>query len=476
MRRADLGATFAAIFVALLAATPAGADGPATRTLEWDELGRWRGYRLGDLRIEDAFVSEPIPREGPGYEVLLELDLRGRDGRLRAARCTWTYAGTLWRLSLACDARTEGSDVRTTLVLEEGGRGRVRGPVTLELVWRAQNLEVLALDFARPGGARVGEWSAAGLDGARFDLNDVALGGGRRLVVFTRDAALDEALELAALVTLFRSHALEDPNLIPARAETVATPLDAYPVVSAPAATDAGLEALIAEVEAAGAGQEASLLRTHVGARRRIDRGAGAWVERHPETPRVAIGLHLGSGFAPGPDGPPGGFGGVRVEVFGGVRIRALLLGLTFGLGVAPIDGGAFAAAAGVGGVGSALFSVGGEARYTLPLFASLEGVLGLGVAARLRLTDVTGWPEGGASQFGLAVAPIVGLQVPLWRANALGTRLVLGLEGAPEVSFWRGPGVRGPAGQEASAARLDAALSGTDVGVAVRFALRFEL
>jgi hypothetical protein len=371
-----------------------------------------------------------------------------------------------------------------TLVLDERGGGHVRGPVELDVAWRAQDLAVLALSFARPDGARVAEWSVGARDAlgssgfipAGGDLITALQEGGLRLLVHTSDAATDEAIELAALMTLLHSSTLEDPNVVPARADTVAIPLDAYPLASGPAEPDPTLDALIAAVDAAGARGEAALLRAHASPGRRIDRGAGPYVVRHPGAARVAVGLSFTTGAQPSPDGPPGAFGGGRVEVFGGVRIRALLLGLTFGLGVAPLDGAAFAASAGVAGVGSALFSVGLDARYAVPLFAGVEGVLGLGVTARLRLTDVTGWTDGAAAQFGLGVAPVVGLQAPLWRANALGTRLVLALEGAPEIGFWQAPGVRGPVGQEASAARLDAALSGTDVGVALRVGLRFEL
>lgn len=434
--------------------------------LSWETLGRWPGYGLNGYQIEEAFVSEPFAVGTAGFAELLELVVRSPQNGRREVRCTFTYSGLLWGFTMACDVRAEGPEVRTTFALLEGGRGRVRASANLEVHWQARNLEALELSFRRPGGTLVGELVA---DPGR------ALGG-PALALYGPSDAESEAMALLALSSLFLNSTVREPNLVPVDATTVAPRLDAYRPTRARTEEDAGVEGLLAEAEGEGQGDEAWLLRSHFRSDLRIDRALGPYIQRNPGAARVAMGLQMTTGFQPGPEGSAGPWSGGRLEVVGGLRIQDLSFLLTLGLGLGAIDSAAFAAAAGVSDVESALFSFGLETRYALPPLLTVEGVVGLGIAGRLRLTDVAEWPGGGSHQLGLALAPMVGVQLPIWEPNDLGTRLLVALEGSPEFTFWQDPTVRPAAAQEAEANRLAAALSGADFALSIRLGVRFEL
>ncbi len=136
-----------------------------------------------------------------------------------------------------------------------------------------------------------------------------------------------------------------------------------------------------------------------------------------------------------------------------------------------------FAEAVGVPSVGGAGFSLSIEGRYVVALPLSLEAVFGVQLGGRLRFVDVGGWPElDGATQWGFSVAPILGMQLPIWRINDLGSRALLALEGVPEWRFRADPRISAPATDFVTRDRLAAALSGTELGVRIQMGIRLEL
>jgi len=461
---AVLVAGAALLLVASLARPVRAQPLPHAHTVSTERLGVWEGYTLRGHRIAAAFVSDAFRRPSEeGYAERVELDVVGPAHRW-SVRCT-TAAGRFLAFSMVCDLLREDGVVSATLLYGAELRGLLHtADAELRITSRFFNTELLELDLTRTDGSRAASWAWRGL---RF-------GFPAELRTAEEQGPEADLATLAALTTLFVSGNVSDPNVV---APPPVSRLDAYPLVPAapPANPDAATtyDLLLAR----GAVREAMLLRLHREDARAIDRRGGAYVERHPATPRIAMGLVIGGEFLPDPEGAPRSLGGANLDVLAGARSGRLLFSVTLGLRTGAVDTARFAEVVGVSSVGGAGFTFSAEGRYAIELPLSLEAVLGLQLGARLRFIDVGDWPElDGAIQWGFALAPILGLQIPIWGINDLGSRALLALEGVPEWRFWADPSVSAPAGAESAGARLANALSGQDVGIRVQLGLRLEL
>lgn len=435
---------------------------PEVHTLQWERLGEWRGYSLNGHEIRALYISDSIRWPGEeGFGQILEMDVAGPT-RTWAVRCSFNY-GRRFQFDAACDFVPNDGASASTLVLGSDTEGYVVGETELDVSWKFFNLEALQLFFARPNGSRVASWSYEVRRGNPLQL--------------TLNAPNPEERELASLVILAMlplDNAVTTPNLVAPKASYR---LDSYPLIAGAPREDRGQRAALARLDERGATRASALLRRHLGDSRRIDRSSEPYVKRDPWTLRPAGGLHGGVTFAPDPDGAPRGIGGGNVEMLAGVRSNYLLFGVSMGLHPGELDAGRFRSIVEGRGVGSAGFSLGLQARAARPIVGDLEGVIGLAVAGRLRLVDVAGWGESaGASQFGGSLAPLLGLQYPVWKMNDLGSRVLLTLEGRPEWQFWGKPGITAPPDASAAAERLKQGLSGSDVAIRTSFGFRFEL
>lgn len=459
-----------AVFFLLLATwvTPAFAQqsteaAPEVHALQWERLGEWKGYSLDGHEIKALYVSDSIRWPGEeGFGEILEMDVAGPT-RAWAVRCSFNY-GVRFQYEAACDFVPSDGTSASTLVLGRDKKGYLLGETELDVSWKFFNLEALQFFFARPNGSQVASWSY-----------EVRLGNPQQL---TLHAPNPEERELASLIVLamlpLDVAAATTPNLVAPKASNR---LDSYPLIAGAPREDRGQRAALARLDERGVARASALLRRHLGDSRRIDRSSEPYVKRDPWSLRPAFGLHGGVTFAPDPDGAPRGIGGGNVEMLAGVRSNYLLFGLSMGLHPGELDAGRFRSIVEGRGVGSASFSVGLQARAARPIWGDLEGVIGLAVAARLRLVDVAGWGEGaGASQFGGSLAPLLGLQYPVWKMNALGSRVLLTLEGRPEWQFWGKPGITAAPDASAAAERLKQGLSGSDLAIRTNFGFRFEL
>jgi hypothetical protein len=439
-------------------------SGPEEHVLSAERLGVWRGYALRGHRIEAAFVSDGFERPGEdGYAERVEFEVAGPERRW-SVRCTGT-TGRFLEFSLACELLPEDGGPPAVLVYGTGLNGVLHGPDgALQIASQFVNTELLELDFTRPDGTRAARWGWRGIGfGMPVSLR----------VETARGPELD-LITIAALTTLFLSGDVTNANVIAPRRSSR---LDSYPLVPAAGRARTDASAALAWLTQRSALREAALLRAHLDDARAIDRAGGAFVERYPSAARIALGFVAGGEFLPDPGGTPRSLGGANLDVLAGARVGPLLLSLTMGLRTGSIDTARFAEALGVSAVGGAGFTLSIEGRYVLALPLTLEAVLGLQVGARLRFVDVGGWPEfDGATQWGFALAPILGLQLPIWDINDLGSRAVLALEGVPEWRFWADPGISAPAADFVTRDQLAAALSGTDLGVRIQLGIRLEL
>jgi hypothetical protein len=454
----------AALIVTGVAHTARAQPTPGEHTVSYERVGVWRGYTLRGHRIASAFVSDSFARPGEdGYAERVEFEVAGPERRW-AVRCTGA-TGRFLEFSLACELLPEDGGPPAFLVYGAGLNGVLHGPEgALHITSRFVNTELLELDFTRPDGTRAASW---GWRGIRFGF-PVALR------VDSAQGPEVDLVTLAALTTLFLSGDATAPNIV---APQGAGRLDAYPLIPAERRARADAGAALAWLTQRGALREARLLRLHLDDARAIDREGGAFVERHPSAGRIAVGFVGGAEFLPDPGGTPRSLGGANLDVLAGFRVGPLLLSLTMGLRTGAIDTARFAGAVGVPSIGGAGFALSIEGRYVVALPLSLEAVLGVQLGGRLRFVDVGGWPEfDGATQWGFALAPILGMQLPIWRINDLGSRALLALEGVPEWRFWADPRISAPATDFVTRDRLAAALSGTDLGVRIQMGIRLEL
>lgn len=438
---------------------------PHVYDLDYERIGTWEGYSLNGHRITAAYVSDPIHwPDQEGFSELVEMDVSGPNHGWNV-RCSFDY-GTFLVFSATCDFVPDDGSTAATLVVGSDLQGHLLGDETdLRVTSDFFNTELLQLFFERSDGSRFAAWKWKGLRRGYPSELTTSSPGGEPLELTT----------LSVLSMLLLSSQVTTPNLTAPRS---ANRLDSFPVVERGPRVDRGQYAALALLERRGAATEAQLLRRHLDDSRGIDRRGGAWVERHPWTPRIAMGLHGGVSFLPDPSGTPRGIGGGSLDVVGGLRLHRLLLTLVMGLRFGVIDERSFASRVGTSAMSSAGLALAFEARYALPLGLSpLEGLLGLSAGGQLRLVDVAGWGDtGGVVQLGATLGPIVGFQIPIWKVNDLGSRLLIALEGIPEWSFWRSPSVTPPPGAEEEADRLSRALSGRELTVRAQLGLRLEL
>lgn len=459
-------ALFCLLFVTSI--NPAFAQQPTqaateVHALQWKRLGEWKGYSLNHHEIKALYVSDSIRWPGEeGFGQIVEMDVAGPT-RNWAVRCSFNY-GTLLEYRAACDFVPSDGTPASTLVLGSDTKGYLLGATELDVSWKFFNLEALQLFFARPNGSQeVASWSY-----------EVRLGYPLELTLHAPTPEEGELATLAILAMLPLDSAVTTPNL---KAPQASARLDSYPLIAGAPREDRGQRAALARLDERGAARGSAILRRHLEDSRRIDRNGEPYVKRHPWTPRVAFGLQGGVTFAPDQNGAPRGIGGGNIEMFAGARFNYLVFALSMGIHLGEVDGRSFGVLVDRSGVESAGFSLGLQARATRRFAGDLEGVIGLAIAARLRFVDVPGWGEAtGATQLGGSLAPIVGLQYPLWKMNDLGSRVLLTLEGRPEWRFWGKPGVTAPPDSTAAAERLKQGLSGSDWAIRTNLGLTFEL
>jgi hypothetical protein len=457
-----------AVFCLLLATwvTPAFAQptqaAQEVHALQWKRLGEWKGYSLNGHEINALYISDSIRWLGEeGFGQILEMDVAGPT-RTWAVRCSFKY-GVRFQYDAVCDFVPSDGTSASTLVLGSDTKGYLLGEAELDVSWNFFNGEALQLFFGRPNGSQVASWSY-----------EFRIGNPLQLTLHAPNPEERELASLAVLAMLPLDDAATTPNLVAPKASNR---LDSYPLIAGAPREDRGQRAALARLDERGATRASALLRRHLGDSRRIDRSSEPYVKRHPWSLRPAFGLHGGVTFAPDPDGAPRGIGGGNVEMLAGVRLNYLMFGVSMGLHPGELDAGRFRSIVEGRGVGSAGFSLGLQARAARPIVGDLEGVIGLAVAARLRLVDVAGWGEGaGASQIGGSLGPILGLQYPIWKMNDLGSRVLLTLEGRPEWQFWGKPGSTAPPDASVAAERLKQGLSGSDLAIRTSFGFRFEL
>ena len=435
--------------------------------LGWDRLGVWSGYRLAGQRIEQAFVSEGRPLEtAKAWQRVIETDIAG-SSRMWNNRCVLTHRG-MYELDLSCTFAGAGLEPASLTLVHRGrgGHGRILGPVHLQVAGNLFNLEVFEFTFADLAGDETARWQVESLLRARAES-----------LRFAEHATALERELLAVIVLTAQLIDVEEMARAPSRTPSGGV-LDAYLLrTDWTGATRAELQRHAEQLLALGAPSHAALLREHARANLAIDRRSGPLILRKPSTPRIFGGLHGGVTATADPDGAPQGIGGGSIEVVGGVRLHNLSIQLDMGLLPGVVDHGSLASAAGVTGVDSAAFSLGLQMRYMMLSSSTIELFIGASAALRLRFVDVVEWgATDGALQVGVAVAPRVGLQTPLWRLNDLGSRVLLYAEFVPEWSFYSSPNVTGPVGTEVAQWLLQEALEGRELSLRMLVGLRFEL
>jgi hypothetical protein len=412
--------------------------------LDWVHLGEWKGYSLNGLEVEALYVSDPVrsPSENRFSEIV-EMGVKAKERRW-AVRCT---LGSRRTFEAACDFASDDGRPASTLVLTDDGQGHLLGATDLDVTHESNSRDfddiALQLTFRRHDGAGTASWARSTFSRSKLTVNGLA----------PEERAL-VTLSILAMLPISQHGGR----------------LDSYPVVAGARPPDRGQLATLAQLEAKGSKNAAPLLREHLESTLHINRKGGTYVERHPGTPRIAMGVQGGPSFAPA-GSPQGG----SVGMLGGVRTNQVLFALTFGLHLGEMHRERFPGLDNSIGP-SAGFSFGLLVLAAQPIIGDLEGALGLEVAARLRVVNVTGWSEPyGTRQAGGSLAPIIGLQYPIWKMNKQGSRMLLTLDGRPEFRLWARPGITAPPNATGVEA-LRQGLSENDCALRTQLGLRFEL
>lgn len=409
--------------------------------LEIPNLAEYEGRRLGHVRVVDFAQSEITD----GKQVV-ELTLQG--AHRWQARCLKRGVGA--RFSLVCRLDAPGQPA-LTLSLADGGedewRGIARVPEQLSVVaagppneTRVDGLPVFSARFVDADGLHIADWQV-GLR-SRMRVQDTVDPAQRE-----RFAALTLTLDIAG-----------------GRWSTAVTPmvLDGYPIRPGKAPTQ--WDRLRPDHHATA--NDPHLLVEGP----RLDRASGVLVEREGDAGRLVMGLTVGgvTGSTAAPAAPDG-LDQFTVDVSGGMRIgRRSHMSLIMGLqaGAHTRDDAHLALGA---------FGLGLQARHAFSIGA-IEPVVGARARARFRFGEATsdgGATQADAAQFGLGLAPLVGVQWPM-TLNRFDTRLVVFLEAAPEWSFWTAPSL--DAEESALAGTMRDALQRRDWAVGTTLGVRFEL
>ena len=396
----------------------------------WERVGVWRGYQLAGQRIDRAFISEARDlTTQTGWQRVVETDIVG-SRRAWTNRCILTYPG-LHQLHASCTFFGEGLPAADLLWRHDASRSWGSASELDVIPFEGKRADgSLELSFTDSSDEKLADWRVASSTSPsvlRFEQSTAAL---------ERELIAVIVLNLQVIVSLDMEHAVWG------HAEQRSS--------------------------SGGALSHAALLREYG--------RAGFMLDPLPRTPRAFAGAHGGLIAPAGPDGAPKSPGGRSFGLFFGMRFQNFSGQLGVGLLPGAVDESRVAAAVGATDLASFALSLGLQARYAWRPQSYIQPFVGVGAALRTRFVEAekSAGPIHG-KQVGLALVPSVGLQVPLWKTNDIGPRVVLFGEFMPEWHVYADPRITGPVGTESTQDRLAEALEGAEWHLRTVVGLRYE-